>query len=484
MVFESEIGDDDEVINYFSIFIITASVIIFVIMVVISFFNSPMFRANAYKELVTIEEGNFVEDIPSSKDTEIMDITTARNMGSRVIGEIDDVSKYIISNEYNMIIYQDTLYRISPLNYASVVKAWSNSGINGYVLVNCGTKEAKLVKLDDKMYYSPSATFSYNLKRHIRSKYSSAILGKEQFEIDDNGIPYYIVPTYKNTIGLFSGKVLDKVLIVNTLNGEISEYTMDNIPEWVDHVDTVSHMMELAEYSYKYVHGFSNTLFSQKDVKTLSYRYLDSGFAGYGSIKTKNGILYTTCVTSVNNDESIVGFITLSPKTGKITFYDSKGAEESSAQRSAEGAVQNYGYTASFPQIVNEYDQETYFIALKDKNETIVEYSYVNMRNYSIVAHGPTKEDALIQYGQKLNEGNVSDNNSEVVTITAKINGIYTAVENSTTYFYYTLEGYNELFVSAITNNRNQLLFKVNDMIKLEAVYMNNYYSVKTIDNN
>lgn len=501
--------DFDEIISVIGVGLIVIALIILAVILLVSFFNSPMFRADDYKNLVTIETGNFNEDIPSSKETEVMDMTTAINMGSRVIGEIDDISKYTISDEYNMIIYQDTLYRVSPLDYASTFKAWSNSGINGYVLVNCDTKEAKLVKLDEKIYFSPSATFSYNLKRHIRKSYSNALLGKEQFEIDEEGKPYYIVPTYKNTIGLFSGRLLDKVLIVNAINGEISEYTIDTIPEWVDHVDSVGNMMDLASYSYKYVHGFFNTIFSEKDVKNLSYRYLGDNFAGYGSTKTKNGIVYTTCVTSVNNDESIVGFISLNPKTGKIIFYECTGAEESTAQSSAEGAVQNYGYKASFPQIVKEYDQETYFMTLKDKNETIIAYSYVNMKNYSIVACDYTKEGALAKYGNALNGININpgldfNNNSSVnniienktdtiennpdssniITITSKITNIYSAVENSTTYFYYTLEGYNELFVSSITNNRNQLLFKVNDTINIEAISKDNYYLVKTIDKN
>lgn len=450
--------------------------------IIMAIIGTPLFSANDYKEIVTIEEGNFSEDIPDALDSDIMDVQTAINIGSRVMGEIDNVSQYVISDEYNMIIYQGKTYRVSPLLYASTFKAWGNKGISGYVLVDCKTQEAKLVKLEDKIYYSPSAIFGNDLERHIRIKYPSALIGKFQFEIDEDGKPYYIVPTYKNTIGVFSGKVLDTVLIVNATTGEISEYTLDKLPEWVDHADSVSHMMKNANYVYTYVNGFWNTLFSQKDVKALSYNYSDSSYYGYSSIRTNNGIEYFTGVTSVNNDESNVGFLFINPRTGKTTFYSCVGAEESSAQSSAEALVQNFGYTASYPFVVNVDGIETYLIALKDKTGTNKAYSFVNVKNYTIATQAPTKEEALRLYKNALvNKGANTDNTNLNNEIKAKIVELYTAVENSTAYFYFKLEGYEQLFVSSILNNRNQVLLKTGDTVTIHADLIDNYYLVSNI---
>lgn len=460
-----------------------AGVGLFIIPIIVAIAGTPMFRANDYKEIITIEEGNFSEDIPTALDAEIMDIQTAINIGSRVMGEIDNVSQYVISDEYNMIIYQGKTYRVSPLLYASAFKAWGNKGISGYVLVDCQTQQAQLVKLDAKIQYSPSAIFSHDLERHVRTNYPSALLGKFQFEIDEEGKPYYIVPVYKNTIGLFSGKVLDKVLVVNAVDGTISEYETDKLPDWVDHTDSVSHMMKNAGYVYTYPHGFWNSLFSQKDVKALSYDYSDSEFYGYSSIRTANGIEYFTGVTSVNNDESNVGFLSINPKTGKTTFYSCVGAEESSAQSSAEALVQNYGYTASYPFVVNVDGVETYLIALKDKTGTNKAYSFVNVKNYTIATQASTKEEALRLYKNALvskdPNANVDVENNE---IKAKVVEIYTAVENSTTYFYFKLEGHEQLFVSSILNNRNQVLLKVGDTVTVTAELTDNYYLVTSIN--
>ena len=445
--------------------------------------GTPLFSANDYKTIVTIEQGDFNKDIPEALDTDIMDVKTAINIGSRVMGEIDNVSQYVISDEYNMIIYQGKTYRVSPLLYASTFKAWGNKGISGYVLVDCNTQEAKLVKLEEKIYYSPSAIFGNDLKRHVRTNYPSALIGKFQFEIDEDGKPYYIVPTYKNKIGIFTGKVLDTILVVNASSGEITEYTLDKLPEWIDHADSVSHMMKNANYVYTYVNGFWNTMFSQKDVKALSYNYSDSSFSGYSSIRTNNGIEYFTGVTSVNNDESNVGFLFINPRTGKTIFYSCVGAEESSAQSSAEALVQNFGYTASYPFVVNVDGIETYLIALKDKTGTNKAYSFVNVKNYTIATQAATKEEALRLYKNAIiNKGASTNNDSVNNEIKGKITELYTAVENSTTYFYFKLEGYEQLFVSSILNNRNQILMKVGDTVTLHADLIDNYYLVSNIN--
>ncbi len=476
-------GNDMSILN---IILFSSAILVFVILLIVTFFNSSIFRAKDYANIISIQDGNFNEDIPDLANTEIMDIDTAINIGSRVMGEIgkDNVSQYIISDEYNMIVYQGRTYRVSPLEYTSKIKAWGNKGITGYVLVDCQTQEAKLVKLEEKMKYVPSAIFNYNLTRHIRESYPSVLLGKYQFEIDEEGNPYYIVPTYKTTIGLFSGKVLDKVLIINTITGKIDEYNLNEVPDWIEHIYSIEDLAKLASNYYEYQNGFFNSITSQKDVKRLSYNFSDSDFMGYSSIKTNKGIEYFTGITSTGKDESIVGFLFLNPRDGKITFYDCVGAEEASAMSSAEALVQNYGYTASYPFVVNINGIETYFVALKDKTGTNKAYSLVNVKNYTIAVQASTKEEVIKQYINLVEKKNTSQNNNTTKSekITSKITNIYTAIENSTTYYYYSLEGYEELFVSSILNDRNQVKLKVGDTITVDTDYIDSYYIVKSIE--
>ena len=77
---------------------------------------------------------------------------------------------------------------------------------------------------------------------------------------------------------------------------------------------------------------------------------------------------------------------------------------------------------------------------------------------------------------------NTSNETEDVDTkITGKITAIYSVAEEGTTYFYYSLEGHDELYVSSILNNRNQVKLKVGDTITIDGNMKDSYYLVKSI---
>ena len=57
------------------------------------------------------------------------------------------------------------------------------------------------------------------------------------------------------------------------------------------------------------------------------------------------------------------------------------GATEMAAQSSAEGKVQQFGYRASFPMIINLDGQPTYFMTLKVNAGLIKQYAFVSVSN-------------------------------------------------------------------------------------------------------
>ena len=93
---------------------------------------------------------------------------------------------------------------------------------------------------------------------------------------------------------------------------------------------------------------------------------------------------YFTGVTSVNEDESNIGFILTNARTGEYKFYPVIGAEEYSAMHAAEGEVQEKGYQASFPSLINVGGQATYIMVLKDSGGLVKLYALVNVEKYSM----------------------------------------------------------------------------------------------------
>ena len=72
--------------------------------------------------------------------------------------------------------------------------------------------------------------FNYDLNRHIRFHYPSVLYNETYFEIDDEGNPYWVVPTYKNEITLYQGGTPTGTIIVNPVNGDIDRYKLGEEP--------------------------------------------------------------------------------------------------------------------------------------------------------------------------------------------------------------------------------------------------------------
>ena len=108
--------------------------------------------------------------------------------------------------------------------------------------------------------------------------------------------------------------------------------------------------------------------------------------------------------------------------TKEPIMYEMSGATEEAAQLSAQGQVQDLGYRASFPIILNIDSQPTYFMTLKDDIGLIKQYAFVSVTNYSTVGTGESVSEALRDYESKL----VTDG---VTTIGNSLSGEVESVE-------------------------------------------------------
>lgn len=398
-------------------------------------FSGSIFHAKKYSSRIAVESGDFNADVPVLSDIRkipLMDTASAKKLGNRTIGSLKNlVSQYDVSNTYNTICYNGEVMKIAPLEYAGFFKYNSNkkSGIPGYVLVNPTTNEAEYIKLDKGIKYSPSGYFSGSLMRKIRMDYPTKLVNSYNFQIDDEGNPYWIVTCESASLflGCYSPK---EVIILDAVTGESNIYNIDKTPEWIDMVydgDTV----ETLYNSYGLLTGgFFNSLFSQKGCTQTTD---DFGYV----IKDDDVYIYTG-ITSTVSDKSNLGFIIVNSRTGEYKYYECAGAEEYSAMSAAEGVVQNFGYKSSFPALINIGGEPAYAMVLKDSNGLVKMYAMVNVKNYTIVATGDTLSQTLANYqaalssaGKKIDIQNISTDMEEAQITIADIQFI--AVEGNTT---------------------------------------------------
>ena len=477
--------------------ILIVGLVIIGISVIIAFVNTTLFTSKKLQSIPEVKEGVFEEDYVeisnAPADAFTLDLDSAERLGNRAIGKIDNASWYEVDNEFNLITYQNVKYRISPLEYGGMFKYFKakNSGIPGYVLVNDDTYESTFVKTDKPIKYSPSAYFSYNLKRHLRLQYFSYTFTKSMFEIDEEGTPFWITGVSKPNASVYAGRTIEKIIVTNASTGESTVYSLDKIPDWIDHAYSLEYLMTQAKWHYEYVKGFWNTVFSKTGIYRTSYEYryqIDdsdddtANFFGYNSFINKNGeVVFVTGLTPANKSESNAGFITMNTRTGELISYSAEGAEESSAQQACESKMQNYGYRATYPVFVNVAGQPTYMMALKDKAGIIQAYGFVNLKNYSITSVNENIDVALKEYkkaiGVESNEETVETDSYEVVS--GKIEEIYSQTIDGTTYYYYVVGG--NLYKASVDVNELQFLFKVGDKIELKYQTSANYRVVVTI---
>lgn len=451
------------------------SVIILLILIIGGLTSAQMFNASNYHNIVEIEDGNFDTDIPivtNEIPISIVDVGTAQKVGDRTIGSIKNATWYEVDDEYNLIKYQDGFYRISELNYGGFWKyrKAKHHGIPGYVIVNAMTQEAKYIALDKPIKYSPSAHFSFKLERHLRNQYTGYIFGKSFFEINEEGTPFYITSVKTPTIGCFGGKKELSFIITNASTGESKEYKSEELPNWVDHAFDLDYLMEITNLNQKYVNGWWNiSLFGSKTgVKSTSYQYRSVGFTGYNTTITSNGnIVFYTGVTPANRAESNLGFILANPKTGKISYYECAGAEESSAQTAAEGLVSDLGFYATFPTVLNVDGAETYFMLLKDKAGLVQRYALCNIKDYTKVVQAESFEGTLNLYKEKLGMQPPSVT-EETFKTEGIIQNLYHTQIDGSTYYCFTIEGSPDLYMSSIKNNYRQVWLKENTRVTIE----------------
>ena len=416
----------------------------FVTMIVFSgFFNLigvEMFNATRYKDLITVQEGDFAQDVAelSMSQIPVVDRDSSMALGKRKLGEMSDlVSQFEIASDYTQINYKDSPVRVTPLKYGDAIKWLYNQseGIPGYLRVDMTTQDVTLVRLEQGIRYSESEYFMRNIHRYLRFQYPTKIFADVSFEIDDDGAPYWVASTVKYQIGFWSGKDIGGVVLVNAVTGESSYYDVQNAPTWIDQVYDSELVLEQLIYNGKYRSGYWNSLFGQKGVLTPT--------EGYNYIALNDDVWLYTGMTSVVSDESNVGFVLVNLRTKETRYYAVPGAEEYSAMDSAEGQVQHLSYDATFPLLLNVGNRPTYFMSLKDSAGLVKMYAFVDVQQYQLVGTGTSVDAAREDYLQKLKaDGQITENDD---TTTAEprdavVLSVATAVVDGNTKYYIMLD--------------------------------------------
>ena len=420
-----------------------------VLAVVGALLSLPIIPGNAakYSSVLETDTLEFAEDIQEVNYSEIpvIDREIAILYGNREMGAIPEyVSQFVISNMYSQINYQGEPVRVSPLGYADLIKWFTNreGGIPAYSLVNMTTQDAEIVRLGDSpIYYSQSEPLFRNIDRHVQLNYPFYMFDDFSFEIDEEGHPWWICPVQTRTIGLFGGTTISRVVLCDATTGECQDLAVEDCPQWVDGVYPAD--LLIAQYNWygRYNNGWLNSFLGQENVMQTTPG--TDGQLGYNYIAKDDDVWVYSGVTSATADESIIGIVLVNQRTQESHFYSVPGATEASAMASAEGQVQDLGYQATFPLLINVNGQPTYFMALKDGSGVAKQFAMIDIQRYQNVATGATVAECQKNYEALLAINGVASSGGVDEQTVQKASGVIRsmaqAVIEGNSHFYVTL---------------------------------------------
>ncbi len=431
-------------------------------------------RADAYRDLLTVTNGDFASEVKeiSFEQIPMVDRDSATKLGNRKLGELADmVSQFEVAADYTQINYLDKPVRVTPLRYGDWIKWFTNraEGLPAYLVIDMVSQDVDVVRLEEGIRYTTAEHFGRNLYRHLRFNYPTYMFDTPAFEINEEGHPYWVCPRIVKTIGLFSGTDIDGAVLVDAVTGESTYYDAPDVPTWVDHVYTADLIIQQYDYHGTYVNGWLNSLFGQRDVTVTT--------EGYNYIAMDGDVYMYTGITSVVSDESNIGFILSNQRTKETRYYPCAGAEEYSAMDSARGQVQHLNYAATFPLLLNISDQPTYFMALKDAAGLVKMYAMVNVSQYQLVATGATVSECQANYVTMLQQNgliapeDVTDIVPEDATFVVEgiIRQLRSAVIDGNTHYFLMLDD-GQWYSAAAKDAPELILVSVGSHVELKVI--------------
>ena len=430
--------------------------------------SSPIINASKYQKLMKVEKSKFTKDIDqiSYDQIPLLDKSSAEILGARKMGSLVDLaSQFEVADEYSQINYKNNPVRVTPLRYADLIKWFTNkAGIPAYIKIDMATQQTELVRLKEGMKYTPYDHFGRYLYRHLRFKYPTYMFDDINFEINEEGVPYWVCSVKKYNIGLFGGQTVGRVVLCNAITGECKDYDVKDTPKWIDRVYSADLLVSLYQYHGTLKHGFINSILGQKDCLTTTN--------GYNYLAINDDVWVYTGVTSITSDQSNVGFVLMNQRTMETKYYEIEGAIEDSAMTSAEGKVQNLGYKATFPLLLNIDAEPTYFMALKDASGLVKKYAMVNVHNYQIVATGDTVNDCEASYRSLIQSNGIGPDEktgeTSQKTTTGTIKKIAQAVIDGTSHYYIVLNESDLIYDVDISKHLDTILLEAGDKVTIK----------------
>ncbi len=419
-------------------------------------FSSGMFNPRKHRNLIgEVQKTEFSELVsPVNLDqVPIIDSSFAASLAEKKLGDDFALGSRVVLGTPTIQMVDAKLYWVVPLLHSGFFKWLTNrgNGTPGYIMVSAtDPQDIKFIRQLNgqpiKIRYQRNSFFGQDLYRQL---YFHGFMGKglagDTFELDDKGQPYWTITTYTHAIGVNAPEATG-LATVHAETGEIKYYPLKKladgsfddslVPDWVDRVQPSYFVLPQLSWWGRYVHGFWNTVFGKRDMLNVT--------PGYNVIygRDKRSYFYTG-LGSVGSDEGTVGFSLIDTRSKASHLYLLSGATETAAMRSAEGKVQNYGYSSTYPILVNLGGKPTYFMTLKDSSGLVKMFSFVSVSDFSQVGVGENVREARDNFQLSMANtriGRIAEKLEGELTLEGTVTRFGSDIKDGRTYYHFRLD--------------------------------------------
>ncbi|KKU68138.1 MAG: hypothetical protein UX89_C0007G0034 [Parcubacteria group bacterium GW2011_GWA2_47_16] len=206
------------------------------------------FRAHDYARLIgEVEKREWTQDVQPKdpRHVRLVPEELAFYLATKQLGEAAGAvgSQFEVSkNHMTLQMIKGELWYVVPLDFKSF-STWQTAKVSpGFVMVHGeDPKHPVTVKTGERFAYMPGAYFGSNLERHIWASNLATGITDYSFEIDEQGKAWWVVTTFKPTIG-FGGEIVTGVITVDPGTGETVVYPKDKTPAFIERVTPREYM--------------------------------------------------------------------------------------------------------------------------------------------------------------------------------------------------------------------------------------------------
>ncbi|MFT8312139.1 MAG: hypothetical protein ABF629_13335 [Sporolactobacillus sp.] len=400
----------------------------------------------------------------------------ARYKSEKVLGELAHVSYYELGHTSLQKI-DGHLYWVTPIEYSGFFKWMKSHRVPGYIRMSAEDENANASLIKKEMKFVPSAYFSENLKRLVRSKYAEPILFRPSFEPDETGKPYYVV-AYGYYEKLRQIPDVKGVIVVDPKTGNMRHYSIDKLPSFIDQAIPSNVAEQWNDWYGENVHGFWNKLFAQEDIKRpTEWSHSDEVNGVFDHALQLNW--FTDFTRPKSGSGAMVGYSMLNTRTGRITYYSSANGllNGKSAMNVAEKTFKQNKYEAGIPNLYTIYGQETWVVPLMDSNNVLRELMLIHAKNENVYSAETDKRTLFDNYkyavATKLGGDSATPTNKALIKkLSGEVTQVYKYQDDDShqTVIHFMIDGSDKIFTVNSGQNPYSVFMKVGDKVSVDYI--------------